>query len=98
MAKKIYELLKEKREEILRVAAQHGAANVRVFGPVVRGDPGWDRHADLLVEFEPGATMLDHATLTMKLKNIIGRNVLVVSEGSLSPRIKDRIIEEAVPL
>ncbi len=98
MAKKIYELLKEKREEILHVAAQYGATKVRVIGPVVRGDPGWDRHADLLVEFEPGVTMLDHATLTMKLKNIIGRDVLVISERDLSPRIRDQIIQEAVPL
>ena len=31
-------LLKEKRQEILRIAAKHGARNVRVFGSVARGE------------------------------------------------------------
>jgi predicted nucleotidyltransferase len=31
-------LLKEKREEILRIAAKHGARNVRVFGSLARGE------------------------------------------------------------
>jgi len=98
MATDIYESLKEKRGEILSVAAQHGATKVRVFGSVARGDAGLDSDVDLLVEFEPGATLLRHAALSRKLKNIIGRDVQVVSERALRPRIRDRIIQEAVPL
>ncbi len=32
------ELLKEKREEILQIAAKYGAHNVRFFGSVARGE------------------------------------------------------------
>ncbi|MGO8819949.1 MAG: nucleotidyltransferase family protein [Desulfomonilaceae bacterium] len=94
----IYESLKERREEILLVAAQYGASKVRVFGSVARGDAGMDSDVDLLVQFEPGATLLRHAALVRKLKNIMGRDVQVVSERALRPRIRDRIIQEAVPL
>lgn len=78
--------------------AQHEATKVRVFGSVARGDSGSDSDVDLLVQFEPGATLLRHAALVRKLKNIIGRDVQVVSERALRPRIRDRIIQEAVPL
>lgn len=78
--------------------AQHGASKVKVFGSVARGDADMDSDVDLLVQFEPGATLLRHAALVRKLKNIIGRDVQVVSERALRPRIRDRIIQEAVPL
>jgi predicted nucleotidyltransferase len=49
----IDELLQEKREEILHIAAQHGAYNVRIFGSAVRGDAGPDSDVDFLVEVGP---------------------------------------------
>ena len=55
------QLLKEKREEILRLAAKHGARNVRVFGSVARGEADEQSDIDLLVDMEPGRSLLDHA-------------------------------------
>ena len=49
----IRELLKEKREDILRIAAKHGARNVRIFGSTVRGEAGPESDVDFLVEVEP---------------------------------------------
>jgi hypothetical protein len=40
------DLLKEKREDILRVAERHGAINVRIFGSVVRGEADEKRDID----------------------------------------------------
>jgi uncharacterized protein len=57
------QLLKEKREEILRMAATHGARNVRVFGSVARGEADDQSDIDLVVEFEPRRSLLDHAGL-----------------------------------
>jgi predicted nucleotidyltransferase len=42
-------LLAEKREDILRIAAQHGAFNVRLFGSVARGEARPDSDIDLLL-------------------------------------------------
>uniref|UniRef100_A0A7C1JBW2 Polymerase nucleotidyl transferase domain-containing protein n=1 Tax=Caldilinea aerophila TaxID=133453 RepID=A0A7C1JBW2_9CHLR len=56
-------LLKAKREEILRVCAKYGAHNVRVFGSVARGPADEQSDIDLIVDFEPGRSLLDHAGL-----------------------------------
>jgi predicted nucleotidyltransferase len=91
-------LLKSRREEILRVAARHGARNVRLFGSVARGEAGEKSDIDLLVEFEPGRSLLDHAGLMVELEELLGRKVDVVSEQSLYWLIRRRILKEARPL
>ncbi len=94
----IDQLLKAKREEILRVAARHGALNVRVFGSVARGDARPDSDVDFLIELERGRSLLDHAGLLVDLEELLGRKVDVVTERGLRPRIRDRVLSEAVPL
>jgi predicted nucleotidyltransferase len=94
----IEEILSSKREEILRVAAQHGARNVRVFGSVVRGEASPDSDVDFLVEIEPGRSLLDHVALLQDLEDILCRKVDVVNEKALHWYIRDRVRQEAVPL
>ena len=60
---KIEELLKAKRQEILAIAARHGARNVRVFGSVARGEAKPESDIDILVEMESGTSLMDHVTL-----------------------------------
>ena len=48
-------LVREKRSDILQIAARHGASNVRVFGSVARGEAGPGSDLDLLVSLAPGA-------------------------------------------
>ena len=91
-------LLKEKREEILRIAARHGARNVRVFGSVARGEADAQSDIDLLVEFEPDRSLLDHAALWLELQELLGCKVDVVSEGGVKARIRDRVLREALPV
>jgi len=88
----------DKREEILAVAARHGARRVRVFGSVVRDEETPESDLDLLVEFEPGRSLLDHIALAQDLKDLLGREVDVVTEGGLHWYIRDRVCREAVPL
>jgi predicted nucleotidyltransferase len=90
--------LQAKREEILRIAAQHGARNVRVFGSVARGEADEASDIDFLVELEPGRTLLDHAALLLALQAALGRKVDVVSDRGIKPRIRERVLREAVPL
>lgn len=94
----IRELLSEKREEILRVAARRGASNIRVFGSVARGEAREDSDVDLLVDLEEGRSILDHAGLMVDLQDLLGRRVDVATPDALRQRIRDRVLAEAVPL
>ncbi len=90
------ELLTAKREEILKIAALHGAHNVRVFGSVARGEAGPESDIDFLVELEKGRSLLDHAALQLALEKLLNCRVDVVTERSLRPRVKERIFREAI--
>ena len=94
----IDELLKEKRQDILRVAERHGAYNVRVFGSVARGEAGPNSDIDFLVELEPNRSLFDLGGLLMDLQALLGREVDVVTEKGLHWYIRDRVIQEAQPL
>lgn len=94
----VYELLKSKREQILRIAKEHGASNVRVFGSVARGEADEQSDIDILVDFQPSRTLLDHAALSLALQELIGMQVDVVSSRGLRERIRERVLREAVPL
>ena len=94
----IEETLETKREEILRIAAGHGAYNVRVFGSAARGDAREDSDVDFLVDFDPGRSLLDHAALTLDLEELLGRKADVVTEGGLYWLLRRRILKEAHPL
>ena len=91
-------ILKEKREEILRIAAKHGARNVRVFGSVARGEADERSDIDFLVEFDPGRSLFDHAGLLVDLHELLGCEVDVVTQKGLRERIRARVLLEAVPL
>ena len=92
------ESLRSRRTEILEVARKRGARNVRIFGSVARGDAGPDSDVDILVELEPGRGLLEHAGLMLDLRELLGCDVDVVTDRGLRPRIRDRVLLEAVPL
>lgn len=94
----IDELLQEKHEEILRIAARHGAYNVRVFGSAVRGEAGPDSDVDFLVEVGPGRLAWFPAGLVLDLEELLGCKVDVVTEQALHWYIRDHVLKEAVPL
>ena len=92
------DLLKSRRDEILEIAAKHGAHNVRVFGSVARGEADSQSDIDILVEFKRGTTLLGHAALINELEELLGVKVDVVSDRGLRERIRDRVLSEAVAL
>jgi len=94
----IAELLEAKKEEILRIASKHGARNVRVFGSVARGEAGPESDVDLLVEVGPGRTPFFPGGLIADLEDLLGKKVQVVTQEDLHWYIRDRVLEEAVPL
>jgi predicted nucleotidyltransferase len=95
---KTEQLIKQKREEILRIAARYGGRNVRVFGSVARGEADELSDIDFLVDMETGRSLLDMGGLLMDLQATLGRNVDVVTERGLKPRIRERVLKEAIEL
>lgn len=98
MPLKIEEQLKSKRQEILAIAAKHGARNLRVFGSVARGEARLESDLDILVEMEPGRSLMDHVALMQDLEDLLQRKVDVVSERALHWYIRDRVLAEATPI
>jgi uncharacterized protein len=92
------ELLREKRQEILTIAAKHGAYNVRIFGSVARGEADEASDVDVLVELEPGRSLFDLGGVLEDLENLLGCKVDVVTVNGLRKRIRERVLQEAVPL
>lgn len=93
------DLVKPKREQILAIAAKHGAYNVRVFGSVARGEATAESDVDFLVDYDlekitpwfPGGLLLD-------LEQLLNRKVDIATVDMLKERIRDRVLREAVAL
>jgi predicted nucleotidyltransferase len=94
----VEDLLKAKRGEILRVCDKYGAYNVCVFGSVARSEADEQSDIDFLVELEPGRTLFDLGGLQYDLERLLGCRVDVVTERGLKPRIRERVLREALPL
>jgi len=92
------ELLRTKREDILRIAAKYGAYNVRIFGSVARGEADEQSDIDFLMNMEPGRSLFDLGGLLSDLEDLLGCNVDVVTEDGLRDRIRDRVLKEAIAL
>ena len=94
----VQDTVREHREEILRIAAQHGATNVRVFGSVARGTAGPESDLDLLIDVGPETSSWFPGGLIANLEELLGCHVDVATERTLHRRIRDRVLTEAHPL
>ena len=92
------QLLDDKRQDILRLAAQHGARNVRVFGSLARGEASPDSDVDILITLEPERSLLDLIALKQDLEDLLNCKVDVVTEAAVSPYIRPQVLRDAVAL
>jgi predicted nucleotidyltransferase len=90
--------IQDRREDILRIAAKHGASNVRIFGSVVRGQAGEGSDVDVLVHLNDDRSLLDHVALMHDLEDLLGCKVDVVEDDALHRSIRQRVLAEAMPL
>ena len=94
----VQDLLKNKRDEILSIAAKHGAYNVRVFGSVIRGDAGPKSDIDFLVDVGADPSPFFPGGLLADLEDLLGHRVDIVTEDALHWYIRDRVLKEAAKL
>lgn len=92
------ESVRQKREKILEVAARYGAMNVRLFGSLARGEEKAESDVDLLIEMEDGRSLLDLSHLLQDMEELLGCKVHIVEPEAIHWAIRDRVLEEAVPL
>lgn len=91
-------MLQDKRADILCIAEANGATRVRVFGSVARGTANPDSDLDLLIDLESGRHLLDLVAIKQDLEDLLGREVHVVTEAAVSPRIREEVLRHAIPL
>ena len=90
--------IRARREEVLSLAAKHGAHNVRVFGSVARGDNTPSSDIDLLVNMEPDRSLFDRIELMHDLEDMLHVKVDVVNEKALPSIIRDEVLHQGVAL
>ena len=87
-----------RRQDIRRVAAKHGARNLRLFGSVVRGEQGAGSDLDILVDLDEERSHLDQIALMHELEDLLGCHVDVVEDEAVYPALRESILAEAVDL
>jgi uncharacterized protein len=92
------ELRRSKREEILRIARNYGAHNIRVFGSLARGEQRAGSDIDFLVDLDPERTLMDLGGLLMELQEMLQIPVDVATEKMLQTKVRDQVLHDAVPL
>jgi predicted nucleotidyltransferase len=92
------DVIRERRAEIRRLAERYRAGDVRVFGSVARGENTEASDVDLLVKTRPGCSLFDLGGLLEDLQELLGCRVDLVTEDGLKPRLRERVLREAIPL
>ena len=94
----MHPLIETHRIELLALARRRGVTGVRVFGSMSRGDGSNSSDVHLLVTLSPGTSALALGGLLLDAQDLLGRRVDVVTEASLHPALRERVIAAAVPL
>jgi predicted nucleotidyltransferase len=94
----IDDTIREKRDAIVRIAAKHGATQVRLIGSVARGEARLDSDIDLLVTWSEGTSLLNQAALMLELESLLGRKVDIASDGWVKPSIRESVYRDAIAL
>ena len=94
----MHSLIETHRNELIMLAQRRGVTSLRVFGSMSRADAGDDSDVDLLVVLAPGTSALALGGLMQDAQELLGRRVDIVTEASLHPALRERVMAAAVPL
>ena len=94
----IKETIEKNRKQVFKLAAKYGASNIRLFGSAASGTTNQNSDIDFLVDVEPGRSLFDLGGLLFELQQLLGRPVDIVTTAGLRPRIRERVLKEAIAL
>lgn len=94
----LLQIIKDNREKILTLAAQHGAYNIRLFGSVARQQTHANSDIDFLMNIEAGRSLLNRIALKQALEDLLGRKVDIAKPENLHESIREQVLKEAIPL
>ena len=92
------DLLRQLKNEIYRIAGEHNAEKVYVFGSCARKEDSPESDVDLLIEFNQAATLFDQVDIRDKVCSLLNCKVDVVSKRGLHPYLRRQVLAEAVEL
>lgn len=98
LARRPSERLADRRDDIRDLVDQHHASDPRLIGSVARGEDREGSDLDLVVTFNPGASLFDEIALRLDLEELLGVRVDVISSDSGSSAMRRAIDSDAVPL
>jgi predicted nucleotidyltransferase len=84
--------------QVRALGVRYGIQRIRVFGSVARGEARPDSDIDLLVDYEPGHGGFAFVDFCEGVERLLRRRVDVVTERSLHPLVRDKVLAQAVPL
>lgn len=94
----IHEFIGSKRPQILAIAKEYGASNVRIFGSLAEDTADENSDIDFLVDLEEGRTLFDLGGLLMDLQDLLQCKIDVVTTAGLRERIRNDVLRQAVNL
>lgn len=92
------QILDELKTRILPVLQHHDVIHAAIFGSFARGEEREDSDLDILVELKKGKSLLDLVALKLELEEVLKRDIDVVTYNSLHARIRERVLEEQMPI
>lgn len=92
------ELRSKYKPQILELAKKHGVTHIRVFGSVARGEAEEGSDVDFLIHILPNTDLMDIGGLHWRLEELLSTKVHFVMDGSISPYMVERVLNEAVAL
>jgi predicted nucleotidyltransferase len=90
--------IRARRDDVIALAARHGAHNIRIFGSVARAENTPASDIDFLVTMDDDRSLLDHIAMIRELEDLFGCRVDVVVEDALDKYIRDYVLAEVKPL
>ncbi|MEW6574189.1 MAG: nucleotidyltransferase family protein [Bacillota bacterium] len=82
------------KDKISEFCRRHDMVFLGLFGSFARGDQKLGSDVDFIVRFSKPKSLLELVEIELELTEFLGRKVDLLTEASISPYLRDRILSE----